>query len=328
MAYSNRTEFPASDFPIMQEWMVALLRHTGTIDEAWQSTSATAHISADRADRLVKPARGLSGRERVDIYREMYYLRLIDALAVDVPLVRYCLGEEQFEAIAMRYFVEHPSRSYTLNRVSDQFPTFLLALTHRTLPEALHDTTQDDMALLADIAHVELTAVWAFDAPTAESISTATLQAIPPEQYGNLRLKAHPAVFLHESKYPILAIIDTLTARMEREQEQNDHTSITLTNHDRDSLFASLCHEAPSYVLTYRPEFVAEYHAFDVEQFVLLRALLAGATLEQAIGTLIEQPAVAHLLSEQPTHVNHLMQSVMTWFSEWVALGIFVAVEW
>lgn len=328
------------DFAVVQEWFVTLLRHSGTIDEAWHAESAVKLVSPEQADMLSKPAaRGLTGRDRVDIYRTMYYARLIEALAVDVPITRYCMGEAKFEAIATEYFMEHPSRSYTLNRVSDAFPDYLAHLMHSHNAKR-HAYADDDIALLSAIARVELMAVWAFDAPVADALSVDALRSIPPEQYGAMRLKTHPAVFLHTSAYPILSIIETMESLMERDQDNaqentfadmhnriSNHSSTLLTTQDEEAILASLYTPTPTYILTYRPVFVAEHTALEFEQYILLSALLSGATLEQSIQTLLEQPAVAGALESNPEHTQTLLQSVMAWFAEWLDMGIFTAVE-
>ena len=42
------------------------------------------------------PSQTLTSAERLDIYRDMYLLRMEEALAIDYPGLKHFLGEEEF----------------------------------------------------------------------------------------------------------------------------------------------------------------------------------------------------------------------------------------
>ena len=137
--------------------------------------------------RLVKPSATLTSRERADVYRSMYLLRMEQALASDYPVLRDVLGAASFAALVADYVAEYPSRSYTLNRLGDQLPAYL----------ALRDGFQHALAAF------ELAVSEAFDADQSDVLSAADVMAIPPADYADVILQAIPALRLIQVAYPV-----------------------------------------------------------------------------------------------------------------------------
>src|SRR5262245_47915279 len=113
------------DLGRLQRWMQAVIVAPGADSEAFSSPAADEEIPAEQAATVVLPSRTLTGPERVAIYRDMFLVRMRDALQTDYPGVAHFLGEERFHRLAVDYVLAHPSRSYTLNRLGDHFPEFV-----------------------------------------------------------------------------------------------------------------------------------------------------------------------------------------------------------
>lgn len=114
-------------------------------------------------------AGALSPDERVNVYAEMYWLRLRDVLREEFPQVRAVLGEEDFDILAAKYVRAHPSRHPSLNWLGQALPTFL-----RNHPVA-------EVPWLADLAELEWARSQAFislDSPVAEP---SVLTSLTPE---------------------------------------------------------------------------------------------------------------------------------------------------
>src|ERR1700675_2927517 len=97
----------------VQRWMQACIVKQGSAEEAILSDGAQAEIPAEVARGMVLPSKTLSALERLDIYRDMYLLRMEEALAVDYPALKHFLGAGEFMRVVGRYVDEYPSRSYT-----------------------------------------------------------------------------------------------------------------------------------------------------------------------------------------------------------------------
>ena len=70
--------------------MKAVVLHPGTANEAIRSRQATREIAASKMPVL--PSKTLTAHQRVDVYREMYWMRLREAMSIDYPELRRLLG--------------------------------------------------------------------------------------------------------------------------------------------------------------------------------------------------------------------------------------------
>src|SRR5450755_4532123 len=96
----HNLQVPEGDAPTLtqtERWMKAVVLHTGTTEEAIRSRQATREIAA--SSMPVLPSKTLTAHERVDVYREMYWMRLREALAIDYPELQRFLGNEQFDQL-------------------------------------------------------------------------------------------------------------------------------------------------------------------------------------------------------------------------------------
>src|SRR5947208_860330 len=64
-------------------------------------------------------------KTRMMIYSEGYLLRLMDILYLEFPMLAKYLGENKFEAIALKYIAEYPSAHFSVNLFSRYFSEFL-----------------------------------------------------------------------------------------------------------------------------------------------------------------------------------------------------------
>jgi hypothetical protein len=180
------------DLERIQRWMQTLIQDQGTCEEAIASERAQAEIPADQARTVVLPSKTLTSFERLDIYREMYLLRMEEALSSDYPALKHYLGDEQFMRMVERYVEVYPSRSYTLNRLGDHLPEFLATI---------HDLPKPEFC--QDLARLELALTGVFDAGETASLTPEAVRAVPQEAWETARLKPIEALRLLEFEYPV-----------------------------------------------------------------------------------------------------------------------------
>ena len=176
----------------IQRWMQACILNQGSCEEAIQSDPAQAAIPADQARTLVKPSATLQPLERLDIYREMYLLRMEEALAIDYPSLKHFLGQEEFMRLVARYVDVYPSHSYTLNRLGDHLPEFVATLPDIPKAEFCHN-----------LARLEYALTLVFDEQETPRLSREAIQAVPQEAWENARLRPIAAFRILEFDYPV-----------------------------------------------------------------------------------------------------------------------------
>lgn len=181
----------------VQRWMQAVIVHPGNVEEAMASDDAEKEFDAGRLDDLVKPSHSLTPSERVDIYHGMYILRMVEALQSDYPSIAHFLGEDAFEDLVRDYVQKYPSRSYTLNRLGDHMPAFLL-----------EEPRRKNAAFLHDLARFELAVTQAFDETETPVLTPESVKDVPPEAWAGARLKPVAAFRLVALKYDVIPQVD------------------------------------------------------------------------------------------------------------------------
>ncbi len=147
--------------------------------------------SARSAARLVRPSRTLSPVERVAIYRDMYLLRMEEALAGDFPALKHFLGEKRFMRLVAGYVQAHPSRSYTLSRLRSRLPAHVLA-----------GTRLRGRGFAADLARLELAMCEAFDEEEAPVLSPGEAAVLAGGLRARAKLRTIPALRLLAFLWP------------------------------------------------------------------------------------------------------------------------------
>ncbi len=163
----SRTSAERASLPALERW--------------FQGEIVAPHEGRKRgrpASDLILPSKTLAPAERVEIYGEMYFLRLAECLAEDYPAVRKLLGPPAFERLARAYLKAHPSRHYSLNALGRKLPDFLAGSAR--VPRR---------AMLADVARVERAISESFDASVSPSLGPADLAMIPPATWATASLR-------------------------------------------------------------------------------------------------------------------------------------------
>ncbi len=178
----------------------------GTLESTQRALFAAitdANPVTPEAEALIAEHPPLSSKARIEVYAEMYWLRMRDVLRDAFPTVRARLGDETFDANVADYLRAHPSTHHSLDRLGRSFAGFL----------------QDD------VAAVEWARAESFIAPDAQASSFEQLKAHAPETWGELELKAHPSVrVLCLESDPLPAL------RAQREGQPVPETVATPTN--------------------------------------------------------------------------------------------------
>ena len=149
-------------------------------------------------EALVHGNERLSAAERVDIYANAYFYRLLDCLSEDFPTTLVVLGADNFAALVKEYLLEHPPTE----------PSILYAGLY--LADFLNDHPfAERWPFIADLARLERTVLDVFHATNAPALSLETLHAVPSEEWPALKLRTHPAVEIVHSEWRIADVLHT-----------------------------------------------------------------------------------------------------------------------
>jgi hypothetical protein len=235
----------------LQHWMLEVVTAPGGIDEALASRPARRHIAPASLEEVILPSSTLTSKERLAIYHRMYGYRMVEAMEFDYPGVEHMAGHlGSFRDLVMDYVEAHPSRSYTLNRLGDEFPDYLEGRTdlghHR---------------FLRDLAKFELAITMTFDEVESVPLSAEEIAAVAPEAWPEARLEFIRAFRLLELDYPADLYLDSV-------KEETPHPPLR---------------KSKRWIMIYRRNYRVMRMAIDRRQWQVLRRLAGGLTLGEAI---------------------------------------------
>ena len=125
---------------------------------------------------------GLSPSDQIEVYREQFRLRLVDAVVEELPGLCHLLGEAR-EELLWAYLQDHPPHTWTLNRVADAMPSWLDA---RGAPGA-----QVQMATLDLLVSAGFEAAAPRPLEPASLLGAPCLRRTPPTGLLRLRWSVH-----------------------------------------------------------------------------------------------------------------------------------------
>ncbi|HWB08904.1 MAG TPA: DNA-binding domain-containing protein [Pirellulales bacterium] len=283
----------------LQRWMQAVIMHPDGVMAGTESEGARQHldVSPGQLETVVGRSRNLTSDERLEIYHNAYFSRLLECLRNIYPMVAKTLGEEAFDALAIGYLHSYPSGSYTLDRLGDNFARYL----HESRPD-LDDSgepTETWPDFLIDLARLEWNIGEVFDGPGVEGQTTLgaeQLLGMDANRWPEVRLTPAPCLRLLSFRFPV-----------------NDYFT-SLRDVDEDAEPPALPGPAESWLALSRRDFVVRRHALERAQHRLLTSLAGGQTIGAAIGELASTTSV---------DFDRLAEELRDWFHTWTAAGFF-----
>jgi len=260
----------------------------------WFDGTRTAQVAAS----LIKPNDRLSSLERLQIYNQQYWWRLLGCFGEDFRGVRAVIGEKKFDQLAVAYLDEHGSQSWSLRDLGQFLPAFLQQHPELTAPHT---------ALALDMARVEWARVLAFDGPSRPQIDPQRIGQTNPEQ---LRLGIQPYVSLLELRHPV----DSLIKKFRESQVETGSASNAVgeTRLRKIRHIRSKPSEHPIHLAIHRVDCSVYYKRLEPEAFALLNALRSGVTLADAC---------EHAFTDSPTPPEQNAETLRDWFAVWTRLG-------
>ena len=207
----------------------------------------------------------LSAEQRVDIYANMYFYRILDVLREDFPATAKLLGADNFHNLVTSYLLEYPPTHFSIAEAGRKLPDFL-----RDYP------LRSDFPFAADLARLERTLTEVFHAPDAAALSVDTMRGIVPAEWPAITMRLHPAVEVLDLEW---TIGETL-------------------RHLGDAVLPAASH-APCTIMVWRNDNRVDYREIDAVERAAI-ALLAGGT---TFGALCETIAAASA-SSNPAEIN------------------------
>lgn len=280
---------PAS-LAVIQKWMQAVIQHPQGVIGGLGSDSARAQLSItpETLPDVIPATSQQSSQDRLQIYANAYFARLLEVLRSEYPTLRHYMGEELFASFGIGYLEQTPSQSYTLSQLGAGFPAHL----ERTRPPR-SDSTPDWADFLIDLAHLERLYAEVFDGPGPE-LGVSTLKdrenwQPPPDVFLQSQVSIVPWVHVREFRFPVHAYITAV----------------------RQSTPFELAGPQPTWLLITRRDYVVRRQAITQAEYLLLSAFNQGRTVEEALRQMLS-------VESPPAEWSALLQQ---WFQQWTRAG-------
>lgn len=287
---------PSPPLDDVQRWMQAVITHPAGIAAGISSAEARRHldVSASDIDNVIAPSQALSSIQRLEVYGNAYYARLIECLAAEFPATRHLVGAEAFSGFVMEYLQQFPPTSYTLGDLGACFPQYLAG----ARPPREEDRP-DWADFLVDLATLERTYSDVFDGPGEEQrplLTAERLREFPPRQWEQLRLVTASSLRLVELRFGV-----------------HEYASAV-----RAGSVPSIPPPFPTRLAINRRDYIVRRRTLEELPFEILRRLADRQTLGEAIGESIT------MIGAPPFDPAAQLED---WFRTWTAAGYFVDVE-
>jgi len=284
----------------IQRWLQAIIMHPDGVSAGLESSEARSEVDIrpDQIEQVVDRSKRRTSVERLEVYANAYYARLLECLRDEFPALLHAVGDEVFDGLAFGYLQAYPSTSYTLSNLSRNFARFL----EETRPRDEDDASPSWPDFMIDLARLERTYSEVFDGPGAERLTLLKadeIQTLPPEAWPAARLVPVPCLRLLALRYPVQEYATGV-----RKKENPPFPD-----------------PEPTWLAVSRVEYVVRRWTLSRVQYQLLESLISGLP----VGTAIEK--AARVAIENGQSVEHLAEDLRMWFEEWSAAGFFQAID-
>jgi len=279
----------------IQHWMQTVISWPAGVEAGIASEAAQSKIplESDALDTVVTASSQMTSLERMGIYANAYYARLLECLSEEYPALVCAMGKTAFGAFSMEYLQNYPPSSYTLGELGAHFPQFLREHRPPAEEEAVNWTD-----FLIELATLERIYSEVFDGPGIEQetlLTAESLNSIKPEDWPALSLKMAPCFRLLQFQFPVHEFITNV--------RQGNATPIP--------------EQQTTYLAITRRNFIVRREAITQAEYFLLSKIQQGLKLGDAITLFAESGLM------EP---DELGLQLHQWFKSWTTAAYFIAV--
>lgn len=268
----------------IQNWFGSIIVRPIDRQNKMMPISPSGVLMEDEACRYISPSPTLKPDQRIELYNQQYWWRLLSIMQDNFPLLARLFGHTDFnEAIAEPYLVKYPPRHWSLNFLGD-----------RLLYWIEEDYIEDDKDLVRDAALLDYSFLMSFLASEKPSLN---LQETDPDEISEKPLFLQPHLFLFAFDG------DMIRLRKEMLKESVEHW----VEHD----FPALDRTEKHYYVLYRNTYLnVNAEEIDALEFEALQLFRKGISID-AFCEWIE--------ALEPDKAEKAEKALPAWFQRWSA---------
>lgn len=272
-----------------QQWFASII--TTPIDENSQMNPISPHgrPMVEEACDYISPSPTLQPHERIQIYNQQYWWRLLTALHESFPLVTRLFGFSDFNrTIAVPYLVKYPSNHWSLSYIGNRLPQWID-----------ENYTADDKPLVYNSALVDRAYNDSFIAPLGKAIK------LDPNDMSSM---LETTLYLQPNLHLLALTYDLLDFRFEFLKHDPDYW----LEHDFPELHHYPKGELAHFVLYRNRQNNITFQKISANEYQVLQRFVEGTTIEAICDWLAEHPSDSSLCTEAS-------QNLHIWFQHWTS---------
>ncbi|NGX43414.1 MAG: hypothetical protein K940chlam7_01711 [Chlamydiae bacterium] len=294
----------------IQEWFARVITRPLDEDSKMNPIAPSGKTMEEEACEYILASPTLKPAERIQLYNQQYWWRLLNTLHTTFPLLTRILGYHRFnETIAVPYLVKYPSQHWSLGFLGEDLSRWMK-----------EEYSGEEKQLLSDAIAID----WAYNF----SFFAAHHPPIVKEMSSNgndftrvMSQQAHlqPHIFLFELDYDLFGFRDHLKQKSPDFWSSHHFPHLKHELAEGEKHFPELKREKNYYFVLYRNlTNVVVHEEISRGEFLLLECFQKGSSIEKACEWLesqdkeVRDEAAAHLQQWiQKWVINHWLTSIL-----------------
>lgn len=272
-----------------QEWFASLITAPLAAADAIQPYSPNGFLIAEEAARYVVPSPTLRPHQRVQIYNQQYWWRLLNALHLNFPLVTRLFGKNAFnEQIGIPFLLACPPNHWSLSIVGERLPGWISEHYH-----------QPDQPLVRHAADLDWGFTANYIAPQLPPLDLARLTKEKPDKFLQHAFYLQPNIQLFQWDYHLISFREDFL----------QHDAEYWMDHRFPELQKGMRYR---FILYRNARNNPAWREISEAEYFLLNCFKKGSSIAEACAAL--ETEAASLYEEAATHMHQ-------WVQDWTQLG-------
>lgn len=277
------------ELKLIQEWFAGVITNRLGDNNTIQPYTANGTLIAEEAARYIIPSSTLRPHQRMQIYNQQYWWRLLNTLHANFPLVTRLFGHHAFnEKIGIPYLFKYPPNHWSLNLLGERLPKWI--------EESYHEP---DQSLILNAAHLDWVFMASFIAPQHPFPDLAQIVKENPENLLSQTFYLQPHINLFTWEY------DLLTFREHFLKQEVDYWI--------EHRFPDLLKGKTYFFILYRNiNNQLAWREIDRNEFILLERFKMGSNMIDACD---------YIESQEASIYDYVADHLQEWLQEWTKAG-------
>jgi hypothetical protein len=153
----------------------------------------------DNVELFVRGGRSLRPTEKINIYANAYFYRLLECLKGEFPATLAVVGSQEFAELVRGYLLWRPPTEPSIFYAGRYLADFIR-----------NHSLAERWPFIAELARLERATLETFHAQDALTLTDEAMQAIPPLQWPTIELQTHPGVEMLHNEWRVSEVLSAV----------------------------------------------------------------------------------------------------------------------